>query len=137
MTMIRLTITPAALEVIQRALRNSSIADPAVYLIEASEEVSVPPDLGRAVIQGDRAEINRQLSSIRETTTYKHLRRRLVPAIYPRKQFPMWHMRSIEGIPFVTPGKLAKLLDGGTLEVAEYGLQLRNADGVVVLPQET
>jgi hypothetical protein len=137
MPMIRLTITPAALEVIQSALRSSSIVDPAVYLIEASEEISVPPDLGRAIIQGDDAEIIQQLSSIRETSAYKHLRRRLVPAIYPRKQFPTWHVRSIAGIPFIAPGKLAKLLDGGTLEVAGNGLQLRNADGIVVLPQKT
>ena len=59
----------------------------------------------------------------------------LVPAIYPRGQFPKRYLITLDGIPFVVPPNLAKKLKGATLDVGERGLVLRNADGVVVMPQ--
>jgi hypothetical protein len=133
--MLSLTITAAADALIRKALAETRVEGPVVYLIEVSPPIEVPAELRKAIAEdSDEAKI-RKLAEDQFSENLLKGPRRLVPAIYPRTQFPKRFLTTVDGIPFVVPPNLEKKLEGATLDIADRGLVLRNADGVVVLPQ--
>lgn len=135
MRMVSFTITTAADHLIRTALSKTRVEDPVVCLLEASEEIKVSPQLGRAIIDGADPSRIRELAQAERPSDLQRGRRVLVPAIYPRSQFPRRYLVTLAGIPFVVSPNLAKKLKGGTVDVAERGLLIRDAAGTVVMPQ--
>jgi len=133
--MLSFTITTAADHLIRAALSNTRVRDPAIYLLEASEEVKVSPELGKAIVDGADESRIKEMAKAELPDDFLSRPRHLVPAIYPRSQFPRRYVVTLDGIPFVVPPNLAKKLSGGTLDVAERGLVVKNAAGDVVMPQ--
>lgn len=116
-------------------MSNTRVRDPAIYLLEASEEVKVSPELGKAIVDGADESRIKEMAKAELPDDFLSRPRHLVPAIYPRSQFPRRYVVTLDGIPFVVPPNLAKKLSGGTLDVAERGLVVKNAAGDVVMPQ--
>lgn len=129
-----LTITGAALEVIRRRLAQSSEPNPVVYLIQATDPIEVPLALGKAILSGADQSTIRNLASKALPEDWRKLRKRLVPAIYPREQFPRKFLIIVEGIPFVFPPNVKKKLKSWTLDVDKDGLVLKDASGGIVMP---
>ncbi|MBX3715711.1 MAG: hypothetical protein KF738_06900 [Burkholderiales bacterium] len=132
--MLSLKFTAEAADLIRKALGTTRVAEPVVYLIEVSD-APVPPALGKAIATGADESRIQELAESQSTKDLLSGRRRLVPAIYPKSQFPKKYLVSIDGIPFVVPPNLEKKLDGGTLHTAPRGLELRDASGAIVMPQ--
>ena len=133
--MVSFAITPAAQEIIRGSLARATIASPVIYLIEVSSEIRGSRELASAISENrDEAEI-KALAEKERPTDIMNLPRRLVPAIYPRGQFPRRYLVTINGMPFVVPPGLKDKLDGSTVDVAETGLCVRDSAGRVVLPQ--
>jgi hypothetical protein len=133
--MVAFTITPAALEIVRASLARTSVANPVVYLIEVSSEIRGSRELASAIAEG-RAETEiRELAEAERPKNVMNMPRRLVPAIYPRGQFPRRYIVTLHGSPFVVPPALAEKLDGCTVDVAQTGLCVKDASGRVVLPR--
>jgi hypothetical protein len=135
-TMPTFTVTAGAWELIRKALSRTQLPEPVIYLIEVSDEIKVPPDVAAAITGGADESTIRALAQ-RSGSIADALKgpRRLMPAVYPRSQFPGRHLITKDGVVFAAPPPLAKKLDGGTVDLGERGLVLRDAAGVVVMPQ--
>lgn len=133
--MLSFTITTAADQLIRAALNKSRVPDAAVYLLEASDEIKVSPQLGKAIIDGADESRIEGLARAERPSDLLSRPRHLVPAIYPRSQFPKKYLVTLNGIPFIVPPNLGKKLRDGTLDVVERGLVIKNAAGEVVMPQ--
>ena len=125
-----MTITDAAAEVIRNALRRSSVDRPVVYLIEATPDRDLPPEVADAVRSGANAE------SIRELIAKAgHMPRFLFPAIYPRTGFRWLFSRRIGEFLFFCPPPLRGVMKGATLDVATRGLVLKDGNGTILMPK--
>jgi hypothetical protein len=126
-----LNITESAWRVIRQALERTTIAEPVVYLIEASQG-QPPPELGKAIAEGADESVLREI--LAKGVDLPKGRRRLVPAIYPRSQLSKWFMHLIDGVQFYFPPTISSRISKGTLDAGEGGLVLKDADGKVVMP---
>lgn len=132
--MVTFTITPPALEIIRASFARTSVANPVIYLIEVSSEIPGSRELATAISEGrDESEI-RRLAEAERPGDILSLPRRLVPAIYPRGQFPRRYVISVYNMPFVAPPALAEKLNGNTVDVVKNGLCVKDSAGKVVLP---
>ena len=125
-----MTIPEAAAEVIREALRRSRIDDPVVYLIEATPDRELPPEIADAVRHGASDE------SIREVfPKATDMPRFLFPAIYPRTGFRRLFSKQVGEFLFVCPADLRVMMKDAVLDVARRGLVLKDANGTVVKPR--
>jgi hypothetical protein len=129
-------ITTLALDLISKPFRQTLVPDPVVYLIEASEPTATPPELREAILDGQDESLIRDIASKLYESEFEKGRRRLVPAIYPRSQFPKKFVIDVSGIPFVVPPNLSSKLKGCTLDMSTDGLILTDADGMIVMPSQ-
>jgi hypothetical protein len=132
--MVPFEITASALDLIRKRLSQTSVSDPVVYLIEASDPARVPPELRDAIANGEDESVIRHIASKAYGENFEKGRQQLVPAMYPRSQFPKRFVIDVCGIPFVVPPNLSSKLKGCTLDLTTNGLVLRDANGAVVMP---
>ena len=127
-----MTITTAAAEMIRERLRRSPMAHPVVCLTQMCRS---PTEVEQAIKRGaSRKELREiALKALPAQRWY------LYPCIYPRSHFLWIFTTTIAGLRFASPlahprgARLA--MKRGTLDVAERGLVLKDADGTVVLPE--
>ena len=132
--MASLTISKAAREQILELIVRAAIAQPVVYLIETSGPVKVAPELNDAVLRGESESTIAELASKSVPADWETGTRRLQAAIYPREQLSRLFLRKIDGLVFYVPPRLAKKMKGCVLHFGDQGFQLKNADGVIVMP---
>jgi hypothetical protein len=123
-------ITDAAAEVIREALRRTSVPKPVVYLIEATPDGDMPPEVASALRH--RASEKSIRDALAKTV---HLPRYLFPAIYDLTLSRWLFSRKIGGFLFFCPPGLRGEMKRGTLDVAPRGLVLKDAKGAVVRPR--
>ena len=127
-----MTITTAASDMIRDRLREAEVRNPVVCLVEGSE---TPPEITEALERGAKeTELERiSLAALAKVPKY------LYPAIYPRSHF-LWCFARIHGFRFAPlfahPSFARRAMKTGILDVAEQGLVLKDADGMVVLPRQ-
>ncbi len=129
-------ITAPALDLISKRFRQTRVPDAVVYLIEASEPTETPAPLREAILEDEDESRIREISSKIYGNDFDNVRRRLVPAIYPRSQFPKRYVVNVQDIPFVVPPHLSSTLKGCTLDMGEDGLVLTDANGNIVMPRQ-
>ena len=127
-----MTITPAAADMIRERLQRFETAHPVVCLMQVSNS---PPEIDQAIKRGVG---RRELEEIALRVLAKEPKY-LYPYIYPRRHFLWIFTTVIDGFrfaaPFVHPPAARRAMTRGTLDVAEKGLVLKDADGTVVLPE--
>ena len=130
-----MTITPAAADLIREWLKRTGagIADPVVYLIQTSD---VPPEIEQALKRGDTLKEIREIAPMALAKERKYL----YPGIYPRSHFLWIFTTRIGGFRFASrffhPPYARRAMKRGSLDVAERGLLLKDANGTVVLPKQ-
>ena len=127
-----MTITTAAVDVIRDWLKGSPVADPVVCLVQAS-------DTPREITEALKREVDRKELEQISLTSLAKVPKYLYPAIYPRSHF-LWIYVNIHGFRFAPlfahPRHARAAMKTGTLDVADRGLVLKDADGRVVLPTQ-
>jgi hypothetical protein len=128
-----MTITPAAEEVIRQWLNSTKMRNPVVRLMQMSD---TPPELDEAARRGAPREELKEIAGRTLVSQPKYL----YPGIYPRMHFLWIFTTKIGGFrfasPLVLPPAAREAMKTGTLDVAERGLVLRDAHGIVVLPTQ-
>jgi hypothetical protein len=128
-------LTPAASEIVRKALAATSLPRPVIHLVQVGPGPAVTPAVARAVHSNappaevvalfPQGEIERALRSPR----------RLVAAVYPRRQYLRPFLTKVEGIYFFCMG-MRRTMSSATLDVQDGELVLKNRAGVIVLPQQ-
>lgn len=134
LNMVSFQITAPALDLITKRLSQTRVPEPVVYLIEASDPARIPPELRDAILNSEDESVIRDTASKVYGDDFEKARQHLVPAIYPRSQFPKRFVIDVNGIPFVVPPNLSTKLQGCTLDLGADGLVLKDANGTVVMP---
>jgi hypothetical protein len=130
-------ITEAALARIRETVSSSRVTDPVVHLYECTAGKKVPPELGKAILNGEPEATIRELSlklmgDPRNEPFY------LEAVALSRKTLPLLHrlfFKTISGfVFFAPPGQRAKMRQG-VLDVAARGFVLKDRNGQVLLPK--
>jgi hypothetical protein len=131
-----LTVTPAALKLIQECLeRNPSVRDPVVALVEMSETLPMNREWGRAFQAGADEKTLRELLLKHHRGDIAKLRTRLVPEVHARDEYLEQSFLDVCGIALhLSAAEIAKMA-GWTLDASESGLVLKDATGAVVRPK--
>jgi len=128
-------ITEAARDEILRQLSGSRVRYPVVYLIEGAPVEGESPELSEAYRNGADKAVIRELARKQLPSNLRDMLR-LYPAIYSRWRFLPWDLAKIEGITFVLPLSLKRKIRDGVLDVADKGLKLEDANGILLLPRK-
>ena len=127
-----MTISVKAAELIRDQLRQSQLSSPVIRLVQASD---TPREVLEAVKLGVRGKELEKITNEALASTSK----RLLAAVYPRSQFFWIFTTRIAGFPFAStlfhPSEARAAMKGGSLDVENQGLVLRDKEGVVVLPK--
>ena len=130
-------ITEAAMTRIRETVNSSRVSDPVVHLLECTAGRMVPPELGKAILNGAPEAMVRELSlklmgDPRNEPFY------LEAVALSRKTLPLLHrlfFKTISGfVFFAPPGQRAKMRQG-VLDVAARGFVLKDRNGQVLLPK--
>jgi hypothetical protein len=132
--MFSLKITDAAAELIRKELRESAVKNPAVYLLEAKEGLPSAEELARMPLSDAQRHKVNELAA--KAAPVVHGERRLVPCVYSRFHFFGLFLVQISGIAFLFPPGLRRKAAGGTLDVGQGALVLRDRTGRIVMPSQ-
>lgn len=128
-----LTVTTAAADMIHRSLRTCALASPVVYLGQVS---NTPTELEEAIKRGASPEAIREAAPRMLESEPRYL----YPLIYPRSRFLWFFTTTVAGMRFASryfyPPEARSALTAGTLDLAERGLILRDANGAILLPKQ-
>jgi hypothetical protein len=130
-------ITDTAMARIREAISSSRVTDPVVHLFECTAGKKVPPELGKAILDGAPEPTVRELS-LRLMGDPRNEPFYLEAVPLSRKTLPLLHrlfFKTISGfVFFAPPGQRAKMRRG-VLDVAARGFVLKDQDGQVLLPK--
>ena len=130
-------ITDAAMARIRERIVSSRITDPVVQLCECTAGKRVPPELGKAILDGAPEATIRELS-LRLMGAPKNEPLYLEAFAQSRKTMPLLYrlfFKTIRGFAFFAPpGQRAKMKHG-VLDVAPRGFVLKDQKGNVLLPR--
>ena len=132
MKALSLTISRAADTLIRKTVRQSAVDDPAVLLVRRDGPRPVNPEWGKAFLGGaDRKTLEDLFHKLHDADV-KSAHWKIVPSVFPRDHFPSDALVEVSGMAFVFWPALAAMIEGGTLELDESGLVLKDASGTVV-----
>ena len=127
-----MTITPAAKAALSDLVRRSDVRRPVIHFVLGSD---TPIVLVEAIKRGAG---RRELRDLARSVLPKQ-RKYLHPVVWPSSR-SLWLSSSIDGFRFAPLfAQLPRAREAfrtGSLDVAERGMVLRDANGVVVLPEE-
>ena len=132
--MSTLTLTTAAIQVIQKELQRSSIDNAVVNLMVRSEMHRAHPEVSRAIIEGRDDSIIKELMSKHHEAGMQNPQKQLFPAVHPRGQIPAEALVEVSGITFGFPPQVLTKMKGWTLDVEDGHLVLRDHNGKVMMP---
>jgi hypothetical protein len=130
-------ITEAAMARIRERVSSSRVADPVVQLCQCTAGKKVPPEVGKAILEGAPEATIRELS-LRLMGDPRNEPVYLEAFAQSRKTMPLLYrlfFKTIRGfVFFAPPGQRAKM-KRGVLDVAPRGFVLKDQDGNVLLPR--
>jgi hypothetical protein len=130
-------ITEAAMVRIREIVGSSRVADPVVQLCQCTAGKKVPPELGKAILEGAPEATIRELS-LRLMGDFRNEPIYLEAFAQARKTMPFLYrlfFKTIRGfVFFAPPGQRAKMKHG-VLDVAPRGFVLKDQNGSVLLPR--